>query len=58
MPVDEIPIWKKVKTTLVAKWSQEEEEQLRDLNLRTNTDPNIIRIGTTVPDSLLLEAEE
>jgi hypothetical protein len=39
-------------------WSQTEEEQLRDFNLGTDTDPNIIHIGTSVPNSLLPEAED
>jgi hypothetical protein len=58
MPIDEVPIWKKVKTICIAKWSQTEEDQLRDLNLGTTTDPSIIRIGTIILENLLPQRKE
>jgi len=58
MPVDEILICEKVITSLVAKWSRTDEEQLRNLNFGTIEESNIIHIGTTIPSNMITEAEE
>jgi hypothetical protein len=42
MSVDEIRIWEKVKTIPIAKWSQTEDDELRNLNLGSTIEPNII----------------
>jgi len=41
MPIDEVPVWEKVKTIPVAKWSQIKEAQLQDLDIDTPTERQI-----------------